>query len=244
MKYSNDYLAEIYSNTLAHAATISKISSASLCTMGEFTKIPNGGSHNIEVVSSDTVSAIIALREHGTVCALNMASYRRPGGGVINGAKAQEECLYRCSNLGTLDTNMYYPLSDEAAVYTKNAVFFKDVNYDYMPEVICDVVTIAAYNFNEKGLSRLEFTDYEAQTKRKIRFMLKLANENQIDSVVLGAWGCGVFDNDPFEMATMFKEVLIGENYASLFKLVRFAVINDHNSVGDNYDVFNKVLTF
>lgn len=242
MKYSNDNLAKIYENTLEHASNLTQITISELCKMGNLSQIPIGGPRNIEVISSDTVSSIVTLSEYGRVCALNMASYKKPGGGVVNGAKAQEECLYRCSNLGAVDTTMHYPLADDSAIYTRNAVFFKDVNYEYMPEIECDVITIAAYNFNQKGRKRNEFIEYESDTKKKIRFMLSLANSYQIDCLVLGAWGCGVFDNDPLEMATMFKEVLVGENYASLFKRVTFAVINDHNSVGDNYDTFTKVL--
>ena len=53
---------------------------------------------NISVINSDTVSAALDFSLLGKTALLNMASYKRPGGGVRNGARAQEECLFRCSN--------------------------------------------------------------------------------------------------------------------------------------------------
>jgi uncharacterized protein (TIGR02452 family) len=165
-----------------------------------------------------------------------MASYKRPGGGVINGARAQEECLFRCSNLGHVIPNDFYPLQDNELLWTKDAVFFKDFNYGYMQDVHVDVVTIAAINLNDQKVN-----NYEELTKNKIRLMLSMAIKNDIDNIILGAWGCGVFGNEPGRMAKMFKDVL-DEGYDCIFDNVIFAIINDHNSVGNNYDEFRKVI--
>ena len=194
--------------------------------------------NNIQVVNSDSVSALTEWCKIGKTAVLNMASHKRPGGGVINGARAQEECLFRCSNLGHVISTDFYHLQDNELLWTKDAIFFKDVNYAYMKDVSVDVITIAAPNLN--GLGRFhKMTNYEELTKDKIRLMLSMAIKNNIDNIILGAWGCGVFGNKPDRMAKMFKDVL-DEGYK--FNNVIFAIINDHNSVGNNYNEFKKVI--
>jgi hypothetical protein len=51
-----------------------------------------------------------------------------------------------------------------------------------------------------------------------------------------------VFKNDPEKVAQYFKDAIIGEGYGSLYKKIIFAVINDHNSVANNYEIFNTIL--
>jgi uncharacterized protein (TIGR02452 family) len=200
----------------------------------------------ISVINTDSVSAVVEYSKLGKTCVLNMASYKRPGGGVYNGARAQEECLFRCSNLIQVVPNSFYPLEENEALYTKEAIFFKDKDYDYMDPITCDVVTIAALRLHgvigEDGEMSYEsdVTDYRKITKDKIRLMVSLAAQNGVKNLILGAWGCGVFKNDPTTMAQYFSEVLIGEGYSVDFDNIVFAIINDHNSVGNNFDIFNS----
>ena len=219
---------------------------------------------NIQIINSDSVSTITEYSKLGKTCVLNMASYKHPGGGVARGSKAQEECLFRCSNLTHAINTDNYPLGDDKALYTKNAVFFKDVNYNYMSDVKSDVITIAALNLNtvkvdfddysdtitkENILSinlnyeKISKLDYEKLTKEKIRLMLSLAIKNDVDIIILGSFGCGVFRNDPEEMAKMFKYLLVKEGYSKYFEKVIFAIINDRNSVGNNYEIFKNVFS-
>jgi len=197
---------------------------------------------NISVINTDSVSAAVEYSKYGKACVLNMASYKRPGGGVHNGARAQEECLFRCSNLIHVVPNSFYPLEENEALYTKDAIFFKDKDYDYMGPINCDVITIAAINLNENAKYDpvQNVTDYRKITKDKIRLMVSLAAQNGVKNLILGAWGCGVFKNDPKTMAQYFSEVLIGEGYSVDFNNIVFAIINDHNSVGNNFDIFNN----
>jgi uncharacterized protein (TIGR02452 family) len=199
---------------------------------------------NISVINSDSVSALTEYSKLGKTCVLNMASYKRPGGGVYNGARAQEECLFRCSNLIQVVPNSFYPLQENEALYTKDSVFFKDKNYDYMEPIVCDVITIAAINLNENAKYDpvQNVIDYRKITKDKIRLMISLAVKNGVQNLILGAWGCGVFKNDPNLMSQYFSEILTGEGYSIDFKNVVFAIINDHNSVDNNYEIFYKNL--
>ena len=196
----------------------------------------------ISVINTDSVSAVVEYSKLGKTCVLNMASYKRPGGGVHNGARAQEECLFRCSNLIQVVPTSFYPLEVNEALYTKDAIFFKDKDYEYMEPVVCDVITIAAINLNENAKYDpvQNVTEYRKITKDKIRLMVSLAAQNGVKNLILGAWGCGVFNNDPTTMSQYFSEVLIGEGYSVDFDNVVFAIINDHNSVGNNFDIFNN----
>ena len=196
----------------------------------------------ISVINTDSVSAVVEYSKLGKTCVLNMASYKRPGGGVHNGARAQEECLFRCSNLIQVVPTSFYPLEVNEALYTKEAIFFKDKDYEYMEPVVCDVITIAAINLNENAKYDpvQNITEYRKITKDKIRLMVSLAAQNGVKNLILGAWGCGVFNNDPTTMSQYFSEVLVGEGYSVDFDNIVFAIINDHNSVGNNFDIFNN----
>ena len=235
-------LVNVFQDTLENSKGLTK-STTSKHTFDEIQNAKLGMfKPNISVVNSDSVSALVEYSKLGKTCVLNMASYKRPGGGVYNGARAQEECLFRCSNLIHVISTDFYPLAENEALYTKDAIFFKDKEYDYMEPVECDVVTIAAINLNENAKYDpvQNVKDYRNVTKDKIRLMISLADKNDVKNLILGAWGCGVFKNDPKLMAQYFSEVLVGEGYNVNFKNVVFAIINDHNSVGNNFEIFNN----
>lgn len=205
------------------------------------------------VTDVDTVTALSTYRMHHShndddnyarTCILNMASAKRPGGGVANGAQAQEECLFRCSNLFDNISSDLYPIKHDEAIYTEDVTFFKDSDYAYTHNpMVCDVITIPALNLNSKAkYDDLDLeNNYDQITKDKIDLMLNLCYQRKVVRVILGAWGCGVFKNDPTKMATLFKEV-IDEKYENAFDCVEFAVINDHNSVGNNFEIFENIL--
>jgi len=207
---------------------------------------------NIIVLDTDTVTAAARYFNIGKTCVLNMASAKTANGGVADGETAQEECLFRCSNLGESITQDLYPLEEDEALYTKNAIFFKDKDYNDMKMVKVDVVTMASVNLNpnakydEKTETWTEglvpkSNDYWKVTTMKIRTILSLAAKNKCKYVILGAWGCGVFKNEPYDMADAFAQVLIDEGYERLFDQVVFAIINDNNSVADNLSIFKDV---
>ena len=176
------------------------------------------------------------LSKLGRTCMLNMASYKHPGGGVMRGAMAQEEELSRRSNL-MLDLTTYeYPLSLNEFIYSKDVTFFKDGNYQLMDSFDCHVITIASINLNGLPMPK----NYEAIMRTKIRTMIVEAQINGCENLVLSAFGCGVFKNDPYVVAQYFKDELV--HLGAYFDNVVFAIINDRNSVGSNYEIFNEVL--
>lgn len=196
------------------------------------------GEKNVSVVETDTITTAINLHGQGRTCILNMASPKRAGGGVINGAKAQEECLFRCTNLFESVFQTFYPLGVDESLYTTEALIIKDKDYNVIPEPIeVDCITVAALNLNKQSFSDEEYNEI---TKKKIDMMLNLASAYRCDNLVLGAWGCGVFDNEPVDIAKLFLEVIKNSGYN--FKNIVFGVINDHNSVDDNYRIFKEIL--
>lgn len=211
--------------------------------VSEISTVTNNGYDTVvKTINADTVSAAREYAGLGKTCVLNMASAKHAGGGVVNGAKAQEECLFRCSNLFETVVQEYYPLSYLEGLYTTDAIFFKDAEYKNIVPFAVDVATVAAVNLNPNARyddqrASYEVDNYEKVTRDKIRLILYLANQNHCENIILGAWGCGVFKNDPTTISKLFKEVV--DEHKGCFKNVIFAVINDHNSAGDNYTIFD-----
>ena len=204
---------------------------------------------NIIVEPMDTVSALIKYSKLGKTAVLNMASAHRKGGGVENGAMAQEECLFRCSNLFTIEQSLY-PIAHNEYIYTHGASFVKDGQYGLMgtsdnasvagfKSVIADVITMPALNLNNKADCDEE---YDYVYLDKMFYMLNAAALNGCKNIILGSWGCGVFRNKPEDIAELFVETLEGGELYQLFDNVVFAVINDRNSVGNNYEVFKSIV--
>ncbi len=193
----------------------------------------------IKIEPCDTVTALQHYSVLGKTAVLNMASSKRRGGGVEKGSIAQEECLFRCSNLFEIP-NDFYPIQKNEFIYTKDASFIKDCTYNLMETILADVITMPAVNLNKFHIDNVESDSidegYESIMLEKINNMLNIAAINGCDNIILGAWGCGVFKNNPKVVATLFNEVLTIHH--KLFNNIVFAVINDRNSVANNFQIF------
>lgn len=235
----NDKMVEVYKDTLLKATQYSH-GRTTLYNQNSLIFIKNKGlKGNIKVEPIDTIAMLKTFDHNETKsCVLNMATVKRPGGGVSRGTVSQEEGLFRCSNLAMSISPEYYPMKSYESLYTTNVTFFKDFHYvDMVNPIVCDVITIAAFNLNKEKI-----TPYKELTYDKIKFMLKLAAMHDVHHLILGAWGCGVYKNDPHFIATAFKECLAEDKMAHNFDDVTFAVINDHNSVANNFEIFKKII--
>lgn len=200
------------------------------------------------------------------IAVLNFASATRPGGGVKTGSSAQEEALCRCSTLfPTLDRRFlwqqYYdvnraaknPLYSDTCIYSPGVIICK--TDDNHPQrllqdqfVTIDVISCAAPNLRSKPsnyhnpspgnpvkitLQQL----YEIQFSRA-RHILHIAAFNKIDIIVLGAFGCGAFENDPDTVAAAWRRALI--DYQARFDVIEFAI---PAKPGDskNHDAFHQM---
>ena len=204
----------------------------------------------IRVENIDCLVASQKLQQEGyNVAVLNMASRRIPGGGVLSGAGAQEENLFRRSNLFQSmfqyapyarkykinPSKHQYPLDREfGGVYTKDATVFRGGEKDGYPllEKPFQMSFVSV-----PGMNRPELTDdgmvakhLVEPIKNKIRTIFRIGLENEHDALVLGALGCGAFRNPPKHIARLFHEVIDEPEFANRYKLLLFAIIEDHNS--------------
>ena len=198
---------------------------------------------------------------------LNFASATNPGGGVTRGSSAQEEALCRCSTLypclttPELDKGYYQYHRDLSDVrYTDACIYVPDIKIiktdtdspKRLPETrwqAVDVICCAAPNLREKPYNRMnpgegraikvsndELLDLHRQRARKI---LSVAVSNGVDCLVLGAFGCVAFRNDPNIVARAYRDIF--PEFDGYFREIRFAVYcPPHDRT--NFDVFRKML--
>lgn len=174
---------------------------------------------------------------------LDMANKSSPGGSVWEGAKTQEETLCRQSNLYLGLVNADYPLLEQGGLLIKNVTFFRNDAYLFLEKPFqADVFASAAYDCNQSHLPDLEkrlagydkpvqYLAYESGTKAKMRAMFRAAKENGNDALVLGAFGCGAFKNDPKVIAGWYKDVLSEREFQGAFPMIIFAVYQKNFSV-------------
>lgn len=190
-----------------------------------------------EVVVSDIKTLDAALRyRDGKTCVLNFASFKNPGGGFLRGTVAQEE--YLCQN-----STLYNVISQFPAFYEKNRLNTNDALYwnraIYSPGIVVlpsgvkvDVLSCAAPNI--KASRMIDSKKVQAVISR-IKFVLDILEKEVCDTVILGAFGCGVFGNDPRFVAKTFRSQGVLHRG---FKRVVFAI---PNSKSVNHRAFEEV---
>lgn len=207
----------------------------------------------VTVYNGDSIDVAIKLQQKGLkVAVLNMANAKHPGGGAKNGARAQEESIFRISNyfqslypdenktLATRLAKKPYYVPEFGAIYTPGVTVFRetmDKGFAFKEPVTVDMIASAADDLGKVKKP----VDYEERMLRKIGAILRVAAGTGHNAVVLGAFGCGAFKHDPKEVSKLFKRVINEKEVQSAFDEIAFAVINDHNGKG-NYEAFEKTL--
>lgn len=183
----------------------------------------------VSVGNHSTMTATQQLEGEGyRPLALNFANGVTPGGGFLHGARAQEEGLCRASGLhATLEGDPMYahhrarPLPDSTpwCILSPRVPVFRDDAGAPLPEPwLMDVLTCAAPYAPTVGRER------SAQLLReRIDRVLAVAHAFGYDTLVLGAWGCGAFGNDPGQTARDFRAALEGP-WDGKFRRVSFAI--------------------
>lgn len=203
--------------------------------------IKNNKEPEIKVLALDTVSAIAKANSKNTAI-LNFASYKNPGGGFLNGSRAQEECLCAESNLYNIlecFTNDFYEWNrnnTEKGLYLNRALYtprvmFRDGRY------VCDVITCAAPNKAAAiKYGKLSERENSSALNSRIKFILDIADKHKVEVLILGAFGCGVFGQDATEVAKTFKKYLDSGRYK--FNTVIFAIPKGKDR---NFELFKQV---
>ena len=234
VQHTTDMMSK-YPNLIAFSVKHSKIYTPNYPFDYSAMSMRSHGVENIAVYDEDTVRALMietsfSNNNIGNVAILNFASFKNPGGKFIQGSIAQEESLCHASFLYNVlkefDSTFYsYNRSHvnksmymNRAIYSPNVRFENGVRY-----VSCGVITCAAPNINA-GSKYYGVTDSENCTAlySRCKFVLDIAEDQHVDTLILGAFGCGVFGQNPYTVASMFKKLLTEYKYR--FNRVIFAI--------------------
>ncbi|KAI0485362.1 hypothetical protein F4859DRAFT_378420 [Xylaria cf. heliscus] len=229
------------------------------------------GTH-VKVLNEDTLEAAIRMAESLTepapaqpernqrVAAINLASDKRPGGGWLSGAMAQEEALCYRSSLALSLHKSYYPWTSSTGVYTRDVVVVRssmstghELLVPQTPALQLPVVSVisvaairrpAVHKVFENGRypeSMFKFPADRELTKNKMRLVLRIAAQQKHELLILGAMGCGAFRNPPGEIAQCWSEVLDEAEFrGGWWREIWFAVLDTRNE--GNFDIFNRIL--
>jgi len=179
---------------------------------------------------------------------LNFASGKNPGGGFLRGTSAQEESLAYAStlyaSLSSRKAAPYYAAHRKAKdpKYSHRMIFspvtvFRDDHGNLLSDPYqIRVLTAAAPNRREMERGDVQEQEIRTLIERRIHRALYIFADQGCDTLVLGAWGCGVFGNEPYTVANAFFEALYPCPYRNRFRQVRFAI---HGSQ-QNLDAFSE----
>jgi uncharacterized protein (TIGR02452 family) len=209
---------------------------------------------HIEVTPEDTLVAakrLLGLRP----AVLNFADDDMAGGNVMVGSGAQEESLWRRTNLCKTQLQTFYPLLGEGAgavegIYTPAVTVFKSPEAEGYVDVAepwsMAVISVPAIPYPSLVGGRMEAGD-TALFRKKIELVLQIANRRGHDSLVLGAFGCGAWRGPPQQIAELFRDVL--QEWRGVFRVVVFACLHKEDAATvrrgtyrGNYEVFREVL--
>ncbi|MEU5142493.1 TIGR02452 family protein [Streptomyces sp. NPDC021139] len=190
-----------------------------------------------EVTGESSLEA--ARRLGGDVAVLNFASARNPGGGYLNGAQAQEEALCRASALYTclLRAREFYdhhrahrdPFYTDRVVHSPGVPVFRDDRGRLLDAPFAaGFLTCAAPNAGVVLRTAPErAAELPAALTARAERVLETAVAHGHRRLVLGAWGCGVFRNDPARVAGAFRTLLgPGGRFAGAFERVAFGILD------------------
>lgn len=237
-------MTEKYSRCIGTSILATKIYNTDDFKNIEFEEDMDGINTEIIVEDIDSVSAVMKYGNPSSAV-LNFSSYKNPGGMFINGSKAQEECLCHESFLYNVLKEFQLEFYDwnsrhkNKALYLNRGLFSKGVwFFRGDSHVECGVITCAAPNKSaaQKYQNVTDKENTEVLSSR-IKFVLDMAKDNDVDNLILGAYGCGVFGQNPTEVAEIFKECL-DTTHKNCFSKVIFAIPKGRDN---NLQAFEKV---
>jgi uncharacterized protein (TIGR02452 family) len=208
------------------------------------------------VTKERTIECALRLSKEtaGRIAVLNFASPKNPGGGVVNGASAQEEAICRITNLypslcSARDRGIFYN-TERCSPYSDDILYSRDITViksdENEPRLLAeneriqiDVVTCAAPNQGEIKISDDNLIEI---IRRRIVRVLDSCIENGAVNVILGAWGCGAFHNPPKPVITAMM-LEISDKYTWAFNNIVFAVYTREHE-RENYNTFEKTVKY
>lgn len=200
----------------------------------------NNNVAKITILNVPTVKAVLDLvgENFKDIGVLNFASAKNPGGGFLNGALAQEESIAVGSGLydTQLKNEKYYlenrncktMMYTDYMIYSPEVVFIRDESLNLLESpVAANIITAPAVNYGQVILKKEDTELAKKVMKIRMRKVLALFAEKKNKNLILGAYGCGVFRNDPNLISDYWKELLYEENFVSYFDNIVFAVFDN-----------------
>ena len=199
---------------------------------------------DMEILIEDLDASDAVMKFGGASAAvLNFASYSRPGSTFLLGGLDQESDLCKHSFLYNFlrqcpdyyqwnCVNVNRGMGRKHALYTPYVIFEKDGEHRRI-----DVITRSPPTSPLARTYGITNTENVRELKERISFVLKIAEENGIKRLILGAWGCGSFGQNATTVAKAFADVLC--NHRS-FSQVIFAIPNCGD---DNLERFRSVFS-
>ena len=182
---------------------------------------------------------------------LNMSSVSKLGGGVVKGARAQEEEIFRSTDIYSKITEIHYPIKKDELLFTPNVKIIQcrsSNNYKSFINVRnekCNVnlISIPAIRkpnviLDEDGYEVYENDDDREIMKEKIEAMLQIFIKSECKHLVLGALGCGVYKNPVDEVVNIYKDLL--KDYSKFFKSITFSILCPEGEDTSLFDSFNE----
>ena len=187
---------------------------------------------DIAILNGGTLEVSNLLSKYYKVAALNFADGKKPGGWPEEGCLTQEENICRCSNMyealiSDKCNKKYYQvnrnndrdgLCTDTVIYLPNVTIFKDdrVYRELESPFKYDIITCPAPSCHLYPNEALFIYD------RRIEQIVLSAIKNNVECLVLGAWGCGAFRQDKILIARSFIAIL--NMYSGYFKSIVFAM--------------------
>ncbi|HAS44872.1 MAG TPA: TIGR02452 family protein [Microscillaceae bacterium] len=208
-----------------------------------------------EVTAETTLQAARRLVEEGhqDIAVLNFASAKNPGGGFLGGSQAQEEslarssalypCLEKHKSLYLANRKRRTGLYSDHMIYAPQVPVFRDDDGSFLdtPYPISIITSPAVNAGSVKDNYPHELDLIENTMLERTEKVLSLAVSYQHRVLVLGAWGCGVFKNNPKDIARYFATFLQADGrFAQVFEKVVFAVYSGQK-VNPNLPVFEEL---
>ncbi|MBI5364473.1 MAG: TIGR02452 family protein [Planctomycetes bacterium] len=204
-------------------------------------RAPRRSSAALRVTDESTLAAVLRLGavDGGPLAALSFASATKPGGEFESGAEAQEESLARSSALHAClaaQPELYARQRAHASalyldhvVFVPGVPFFRD-EHGALLETPAQAAVLSAAAPNA-AVVRVHEPERTAEIApvlaRRAELVLDVAVREGVARLVLGAWGCGVFQNEPAVVARAFAALLgRGGRFEHAFDEVVFAVLD------------------
>ncbi len=185
------------------------------------------------------------------VLVLNLAGYKRPGGGSRDGGNGQEEDLTRRStllmSLDSASAGRYYEynnrlnsdLASDGVILSPSVVVFRNNKEELLTEPYRVAILSCAAPMVRFGYSGLNESQYEDMLLNRIKGILKVAGHYGYKHLVLGAFGCGVYGNDAHVVSDLFLKALT-DPALNTFDSVSFAVLTKDEKTDYNFTEFYR----